>query len=59
VGDRWQDLEPAVALGARGVLVKTGYGVSALARPSARVAAAYVADNLMDATTWILRQHGS
>ena len=48
-----------MALGARGVLVQTGYGVSALARPSARVAAAHVADNLMDATTWILRQHGS
>lgn len=56
VGDRWYDLEPAVALGGRGVLVRTGYGVSALARPSARVSAAHVADNLMDATTWILRQ---
>jgi D-glycero-D-manno-heptose 1,7-bisphosphate phosphatase len=57
VGDRWYDLEPAVALGGRGVLVRTGYGVSALARPSARITPAHVADNLMDATTWILRQH--
>jgi hypothetical protein len=39
------------------VLVRTGYGVSALARPSARITPAHVADNLMDATTWILRQH--
>jgi D-glycero-D-manno-heptose 1,7-bisphosphate phosphatase len=58
VGDRWYDLEPAVTLGGRGVLVKTGYGVSALARPSPRVTPAHVADNLMDATTWILRQRG-
>ena len=58
VGDRWYDLEPAIALGGRGVLVRTGYGVSALARPSERVSPAHVADNLMEATTWILRQRG-
>jgi D-glycero-D-manno-heptose 1,7-bisphosphate phosphatase len=58
VGDRWYDLEPGVALGGQGVLVKTGYGVSALARPSARVSAAHVADNFMEATTWILRRRG-
>ncbi|MGH9329310.1 MAG: D-glycero-alpha-D-manno-heptose-1,7-bisphosphate 7-phosphatase [Vicinamibacterales bacterium] len=58
VGDRWYDLEPAVALGGRGVLVRTGYGISALARPSPRVSPAHVADNLMEATTWILRQRG-
>jgi histidinol-phosphate phosphatase family protein len=56
VGDRWYDLEPAISLGGRGVLVRTGYGISALARPSPRVSPSYVADNLMEATTWILRQ---
>jgi D,D-heptose 1,7-bisphosphate phosphatase len=59
VGDRWYDLEPAIALGGRGVLVRTGYGVSAVARPSPRVSPAHVANNLMEATTWILRQRGS
>jgi histidinol-phosphate phosphatase family protein len=58
VGDRWYDLEPGIALGGRGVLVRTGYGVSALARPSERIVPAHVADNLMEATTWILRQRG-
>jgi D,D-heptose 1,7-bisphosphate phosphatase len=58
VGDRWHDLEPAIALGGRGVLVRSGYGLSALARPNPRVSPAHVADNLMEATTWILRQRG-
>lgn len=58
VGDRWHDLEAGAPVGARGVLVRTGYGTAALARPSDRVTPAYVADNLMEATTWILRQRG-
>lgn len=58
VGDRWQDLEAGAPVGARGVLVRTGYGTAALARPSNRVTPAFVADNLMEATTWILRQRG-
>ena len=55
VGDRWLDIRLARAVGARGVLVRTGYGRSAEARPEAGVAADEVADNLMGATSWILR----
>jgi D-glycero-D-manno-heptose 1,7-bisphosphate phosphatase len=59
VGDRWHDLEAPAALKVPGILVRTGYGASVAMRPSARVAPAHVADNLMEATTWILRKRGS
>jgi D-glycero-D-manno-heptose 1,7-bisphosphate phosphatase len=55
VGDRWLDLRLARAVGARGVLVRTGYGRTEEARPVPDVAADAVADNLMGATSWILR----
>lgn len=56
VGDRWQDLDVGTAVGARGLLVRTGYGriTEALPRPGAAPAA--VVDNLIEAVTWILRQ---
>lgn len=56
VGDRWIDVEMARAVGARGVLVRTGYGAVEAARPPEDVQAALVAANLMDATAWILRE---
>jgi D-glycero-D-manno-heptose 1,7-bisphosphate phosphatase len=56
VGDRWSDVEAAQAAGARGVLVRTGYGVIDAAHPRAGVQAAMVADTLMDATTFILQE---
>jgi D-glycero-D-manno-heptose 1,7-bisphosphate phosphatase len=55
VGDRWLDIRLARAVGARAVLVRTGYGQSEEAQPEPGVAADGVADNLMDATSWILR----
>jgi D-glycero-D-manno-heptose 1,7-bisphosphate phosphatase len=55
VGDRWLDIQMASAVGARGVLVRTGYGVTDEARPLAHVVPDAVVDNLIDATTWILR----
>jgi hypothetical protein len=36
--------------------VRTGYGRSAEARPVPDVRAAFVADDVMDAAGWILRQ---
>jgi len=53
VGDRWSDVDVAEAAGGRGVLVRTGYGLQAerQARPSA-----VVADNLIAAVAWILRE---
>ena len=55
VGDRWLDIQLARAVGARGVLVRTGYGMTEHARPIPDVVADVVADNLIDATAWILR----
>ncbi|BCS34759.1 D,D-heptose 1,7-bisphosphate phosphatase [Luteitalea sp. TBR-22] len=57
VGDRWGDVQLAASAGmAGGLLVRTGYGRSAEARPAAGASAAHVADDLMDAAGWILRQ---
>ena len=55
VGDRWLDVRLARAVGARGVLVRTGYGRTEEARSAPDVTADAVADNLMGATSWILR----
>jgi len=56
VGDRWLDVELGLAVGARTVLVRTGYGRTEESRPPAGVRADAVTDNLMDAVTWILRR---
>ena len=57
VGDRWGDVHLAANAGmAGGILVRTGYGRSAEARPADGVSAAFVADDVMDAASWILRQ---
>ena len=56
VGDRWHDLQAGMAVGARGVLVRTGYGRSdEAARPPGLIPAAVV-DNLAGAAAWILRE---
>jgi D-glycero-D-manno-heptose 1,7-bisphosphate phosphatase len=56
VGDRWHDVQAGQAVGARGVLVRTGYGRSEERRPKEGVEAAAITDNLMGAVSWILRQ---
>jgi len=56
VGDRWLDVELARAVGARGVLVRTGYGLTEETRPPRGVAADAIVDNLVAAAGWILRQ---
>jgi D-glycero-D-manno-heptose 1,7-bisphosphate phosphatase len=56
VGDRWLDVEMGRAAGTTAVLVRTGYGQNEERRPGDQVAADYVADNLMDAASWILRR---
>jgi histidinol phosphatase-like enzyme len=55
VGDRWHDLEAGAAVGARGILVRTGYGRTDEAQPRPGVGAAAVVDNLIAAVSWILR----
>jgi D-glycero-D-manno-heptose 1,7-bisphosphate phosphatase len=59
VGDKRADLAMARAAGVRGVLVRTGYGELEVARHDGRVPdAAFVAADLMEATSWILGQAG-
>jgi D-glycero-D-manno-heptose 1,7-bisphosphate phosphatase len=55
VGDRWHDLEAGQAVGARGVLVRTGYGWTEEASPKPGVTPAVIVDNLIAAASWILR----
>ena len=55
VGDTWLDVGAARAAGARGVLVRTGYGAAEEKRPPPNLEADMVADNLIEAVGWILR----
>jgi D-glycero-D-manno-heptose 1,7-bisphosphate phosphatase len=59
VGDRWLDIGLARAVGARAVLVRTGYGSSEEHTPPAGVAADAVVDNLVAAASWILHDLGA
>jgi D-glycero-D-manno-heptose 1,7-bisphosphate phosphatase len=56
VGDKWTDVAVATAVGAKGILVRTGYGRSSEADRPAGVDPAFVADNIAAAAAWILRQ---
>jgi D-glycero-D-manno-heptose 1,7-bisphosphate phosphatase len=56
VGDKHVDVELASGVGARGILVQTGHGAAELARQGGQMpGAAFVATDLMEATSWILR----
>ena len=55
VGDKWLDVGTACAVGARGVLVRTGYGAGEEQKPQPDVSADIVVDNLIEAVGWILR----
>jgi len=55
VGDRWHDLEAGQRVGARGVLVRTGYGKTEEAAGRDGITPAAIVDNLMEAVSWILR----
>ncbi len=60
IGDKAIDLGLATAVGARGILVKTGYGQAEVARSGGAVpGAVHVAETLMDATSWILEQQAA
>jgi D-glycero-D-manno-heptose 1,7-bisphosphate phosphatase len=56
VGDRWHDIAAGQAVGARGVLVRTGLGRRDEAAPDAGVSPAAIVDTLADASAWILDQ---
>ena len=55
VGDKWSDIGLAQNVGARGVLVRTGYGWSQEQHPVEGVVPEAVVDTLMDAVGWIIR----
>jgi D-glycero-D-manno-heptose 1,7-bisphosphate phosphatase len=55
VGDRWDDVATARAAGARGVLVRTGYGLRAESSGRAGLQPDAVTDNLAGAVAWILQ----
>jgi D-glycero-D-manno-heptose 1,7-bisphosphate phosphatase len=54
IGDRWVDISLARTVGARGVLVRTGYGAGAEHRPVQGLRADAIVDNLAAAVSWIL-----
>jgi len=57
IGDKASDLGLARAVGAQGILVRTGYGEAEAGRHAGTVAdAVFVAHTMMDATSWILEQ---
>ena len=56
VGDRWLDMGLAAAIGARGILVKTGYGATEASLSAPPAVAAHVAEDLAAAVSWILLQ---
>jgi len=59
VGDKGADVAMARSVGATGILVRTGYGEVELARLGGTMPdASYVAADLMEATSWILRASG-
>ena len=54
VGDRWLDVGLARAVGAKALLVRTGYGDSEERKPPKDLNADVVVDNLIAASSWIL-----
>jgi D-glycero-D-manno-heptose 1,7-bisphosphate phosphatase len=54
VGDRWVDVALARTVGARGVLVRTGYGSVEETRLPEGLVPDVVVDNLIEAVSWIL-----
>ena len=59
VGDKAADIGLAVNGGARGILVKTGYGAAELQRHGGSIAgASHVAETVFEAASWILKESG-
>lgn len=57
VGDKASDVALAVAVGAKGILVRTGYGNAELQKIEQRgIPVAYVADGVLEAAQWILHE---
>jgi len=61
IGDRWLDIAFAHNAGLPGILVRTGYGRGEweYVTPPSGISPAYVAENLLEAVRWLLRQDNS
>jgi len=59
IGDKWTDVQAGVAAGACGILVRTGYGRTSESSPKQPIEPATIADDLIAATAWILRNEES
>jgi D-glycero-D-manno-heptose 1,7-bisphosphate phosphatase len=55
VGDRWRDIQMGVAAGTEAILVETGYGRSEAGRAPEGLGAVPVVANLIEATSFILK----
>jgi D-glycero-D-manno-heptose 1,7-bisphosphate phosphatase len=59
IGDKSIDVGLGVAVGARGILVRTGYGEDTVQAHGGQIpGAAFVAADLMEATSWLLGASG-
>jgi len=59
VGDKVEDIQFGLNLGARPILVLTGYGRESLPKLEAQgIEPAHVAQDLLDAVDWILKEEG-
>lgn len=54
VGDRWHDVQAALAVGARGVLIRTGLGRREEQAPQVGTVPDAILDTVADAAAWIL-----
>jgi D-glycero-D-manno-heptose 1,7-bisphosphate phosphatase len=55
LGDKWTDMEAGRAVGARTILVRTGYGRETEAAPRRDFRPDAIVDNMIEAVSWILR----
>jgi D-glycero-D-manno-heptose 1,7-bisphosphate phosphatase len=56
IGDRYRDIRTAQAVGARGVLVLTGYGRDELEQAAEPQPQVHIAANLLDAVRWVINE---
>jgi D,D-heptose 1,7-bisphosphate phosphatase len=60
VGDMLKDIQVACTVGARGILVKTGYGLNTIEKDLASESSeicqpSYIAEDVLDAVKWIIK----
>jgi histidinol phosphatase-like enzyme len=60
VGDMLKDIQVAYTVGAKGILVKTGYGINTIEKDltsdsSEICQPSYIAEDILDAVKWIMK----